>query len=49
MSVAALIDLRDSLDTMLHQIRSERHISSPVPLLSFHDVAFGIVEQNVLR
>ena len=30
MSVAALIDLRDSLDTMLHQIRSERHISSPV-------------------
>jgi hypothetical protein len=30
MSVVALIDLRDSLDTMLHQIRSERHISSPV-------------------
>jgi len=30
MSVAALIGLRDSLDTMLHQIRSERHISSPV-------------------
>jgi hypothetical protein len=30
MSFAALIDLRDSLDTMLHQIRSERHISSPV-------------------
>jgi len=30
MSVAALIDLRDSLDTLLHQIRSERHISSPV-------------------
>jgi len=30
MSFAALIDLRDSLDTMLQQIRSERHISSPV-------------------
>jgi hypothetical protein len=30
MSFAALIELRDSLDTMLHQIRSERHISSPV-------------------
>ena len=30
MSVAAVIDLRDALDTMLHQIRSERHISSPV-------------------
>ena len=30
MSVAALIGLRDSLDTLLHQIRSERHISSPV-------------------
>ena len=29
-SIAALIDLRDSLDTLLHQIRSERHISSPV-------------------
>jgi hypothetical protein len=30
MSCAALVDLRDSLDTMLRQIRSERHISSPV-------------------
>ena len=30
MSFAALVDLRDCLDTMLHQIRSERHISSPV-------------------
>jgi hypothetical protein len=30
MSFAALVDLRDSLDTMLRQIRSERHISSPV-------------------
>ena len=30
MSFAALVELRDSLDTMLHQIRSERHISSPV-------------------
>jgi len=29
MSFAALVDLRDSLDTMLRQIRSERHISSP--------------------
>src|SRR5215831_19607134 len=30
MSFAALIALRDSLDTMLQQIRSERHISSPI-------------------
>ena len=30
MSFAALIALRDSLDTMLHQIRFERHISSPI-------------------
>lgn len=30
MSFAALIELCDSLDTMLHQIRSERHIFSPV-------------------
>jgi len=30
MSCAALIELRDSLDTMLHRIRSERQISSPV-------------------
>ena len=30
MSFAALVELRDSLDTMLHQIRSERHISSSV-------------------
>jgi len=30
MPFAALINLRDSLDTMLQQIRSERHISSPV-------------------
>jgi hypothetical protein len=30
MSFAALVDLRDSLDTMLRQVRSERHISSPV-------------------
>jgi len=30
MSGAALIELRDSLDTMLHRIRSERQISSPV-------------------
>ena len=30
MSFVALIELRDSLDTLLHQIRSERHISSPV-------------------
>ena len=29
-SIAALIDLRDSRDNMLHQIRSERHISLPV-------------------
>jgi len=29
MSFAALIGLRDALDTMLQQIRSERHISSP--------------------
>src|SRR5208337_4926633 len=31
MSFPALIELRDSLDTMLHQIRSPKHISSPVP------------------
>jgi len=30
MSFPALIELRDSLDTMLHQIRSPKHISSPV-------------------
>jgi len=30
MSFAALIGLRDALDTMLQQIRSERHISSPL-------------------
>jgi hypothetical protein len=30
MLFAALIELRDSLEAMLHQIRSERHISSPV-------------------
>jgi hypothetical protein len=30
MSFPALVELRDSLDTMLHQIRSKRHISSPV-------------------
>src|SRR5215471_9772065 len=30
MSFAALIALRDTLDTMLQRIRSERHISSPV-------------------
>ena|SRR6516164_1875074 len=30
MSFAALIALSDSLDTMLQQIRSERHISSPI-------------------
>jgi len=30
MSCVALIELRDSLDTMLHRIRSERQISSPV-------------------
>lgn len=29
-SWAALIELRDSLDTILQQIRAERHISSPV-------------------
>ena len=29
MSFPALIELRDSLDIMLHQIRSKRHISSP--------------------
>jgi hypothetical protein len=39
MSLAALIGLRDSLDTMLQQIRAERHISSPVftcPKCGFH-------------
>jgi hypothetical protein len=30
MSFEELIELRDSLDAMLHQIRSERHIFSPV-------------------
>ena len=30
MSLAALIGLRDGLDSMLQQIRSERHISSPL-------------------
>lgn len=30
MSFAALIGLRDGLDSMLQQIRSERHISSPL-------------------
>ena len=30
MSFEALIELRNSLDSMLHQIRSERGISSPV-------------------
>ena len=30
MSFEELIELRDSLDAMLHQIRSERRISSPV-------------------
>jgi hypothetical protein len=29
-SFEALIELRDSLDSMLHRIRLERHISSPV-------------------
>jgi len=29
-SFAALIELRDCMDTVLRQIRSERHISSPV-------------------
>lgn len=28
--VAELIELRDELDTMLHRIRAERHIRSPV-------------------
>ena len=30
LSFAELIDLRDELDTMLHRIRSERHIRPPV-------------------
>ena len=30
MSFPALIELRDSLDAMLHQTRSARNISSPV-------------------
>ena len=30
MSFAVLIGLRDGLDSMLQQIRSERHISSPL-------------------
>jgi hypothetical protein len=30
MSFTELVELRDQLDAMLHQIRSERHISTPV-------------------
>ena len=30
MSFGALIELRDCMDSMLHEVRSERHISSPV-------------------